>query len=125
MNLVETVVSNILPMLDSDRTRVRRLVVQIALSNRSQSSRAVLNSILALASYHRGDNIAFAAQMKHSALRALLDAIDPNMDGCAAIEHIAAGIILCVVEVSNLDRLKTNLISNSFRCNSKIEILHG
>ena len=106
--------------------RIRRILVNMALSKRTQASRAVLHSILALASYHRGNNHAFAAQMKCSALQALLDAIGPEIDASAAIEHIAAGIILCIVEVSILNSFKPNLIPGLFRCNKhRIRSAHG
>jgi hypothetical protein len=94
------VVSNILPMLASDRTRIRRLLMQMALSDRSRSSKAVLLSLLALVSHYREDDLAYAARTKHEAIKTLIAASKPEMDVLTAVEHIAAGVILCVVVVS-------------------------
>jgi hypothetical protein len=87
-------------MLASDRKRIRRLLMQMALSNRSQSSKAVLLSLLALVSHYREDDPAYAARTKHAAIETLIKASVPEMDLTTAFEHIAAGIILCVVVVS-------------------------
>ena len=88
-------------MLGSDKERICQLLIRIALSDRTQASKAVLLSVLALASYHRGNDLAFAARMKHAALRTLLEATGQTMDAFAGIEHIAAGAVLCIIEVTN------------------------
>lgn len=94
---VESVVVNLLPMLYTDRTRLCHLILQIALSNRSQPSRAVYHSVLALASYHRGSDLLYVGRLKQSALHDLYTDKDLTMpDG---IEHITANLILCVLEV--------------------------
>ncbi|KAH7380058.1 fungal-specific transcription factor domain-containing protein [Pyrenochaeta sp. MPI-SDFR-AT-0127] len=99
LSYFETVVINILPMLGSNRKTIHRILLQTALSNRTKASRAVLLSLLALASYHRGDDLASAARMKYSALQALLKATGAEIDANAGIEHVIAGVLLCVVEM--------------------------
>lgn len=84
-------------MIRTDRTRLSKLLVQAALSNRSQSSRAVYHATLALASYHRDSNILEVHQMKHAALQDLHLHDHPSMYD--AIELIAANLLLCVLEV--------------------------
>jgi hypothetical protein len=88
-----------LPMLGSDRPRISRILVQMALSNRSLSSKAVLRSLLALVSHYRGDDLAYAIRTKHVAIETLIYSSKPDMDVLTATEHIAAGIILCIVVV--------------------------
>lgn len=96
---VETVVSKILAMLDSDRARICRLLMQMALSDDSPASKAVLQSILALASLHRDGDQAGAARLKLSALSALLASTENGISAKSGIQHIAAGMLLCAYEV--------------------------
>lgn len=105
--VVEMVVSNTLAMLDSDRTRIRRLLMQMALSDDTPPSKAVLQSILALASLHRSGQQEHAAQLKLSALHALMASPERHLSPKAGIQHIAAGILLCSFEVSIDASVKT------------------
>jgi hypothetical protein len=84
-------------MLGTDRANLGQLLVQAALSNRSQSSKAIYHSILALASYHRGGNRVNVDLLKRAALRNLRTHTDPGM--CEGAEHVAANLLLCVLEV--------------------------
>jgi hypothetical protein len=89
---------DLLPMLGTDRARLGRLILERALSyNKTLSSNAVLHAVLALASYHRGDNTLEVDKYKRIALRDLYHHIDPDM--CQATEHVAANLILCVLDV--------------------------
>jgi hypothetical protein len=72
----------------------------MALSERSKASRAVLLSLVAFASRHRGNNMTYAARAKNAAIDALISATGPEMESDAGIEHIATGLVLCLVEVS-------------------------
>lgn len=67
----------------------------------AQSSKAVLWSLLALSIYHRGGDLVYADKLKESALQALIGTVGPTMDLYAAVLHIAAGLILCIVEASD------------------------
>jgi hypothetical protein len=53
-----------------------------------------------LASRHRGNDMMHAARAKNAAIEALVSATSPGLDSDASIEHIATGLVLCLVEVS-------------------------
>jgi hypothetical protein len=92
------VIIDLLPMLGTNRARLGSLILESARSsNKTRSSNAVLHAVLALASYHRGDNTFEVDRHKRTALRHLYDHTDPDM--CQATEHVAANLILCVLEV--------------------------
>ncbi|KFY12546.1 hypothetical protein V492_03819 [Pseudogymnoascus sp. VKM F-4246] len=103
LNYFEMVVSNTLPMLDTDRSRIRRLLLQMAVSDDSPSSKAVLLSILALSSLHRDGQQEHAAQLKQSAIQALLASPEKHLSPEAGIKHIAAGILLASFEMLRKD----------------------
>lgn len=42
----------------------------------------------------------YAARAKNAAIDALISATGPEMESDAGIEHIATGLVLCLVEVS-------------------------
>ncbi|KAH7400839.1 fungal-specific transcription factor domain-containing protein [Phaeosphaeria sp. MPI-PUGE-AT-0046c] len=84
-------------MLYTDRHRLGRIIIEVALSDRSQSSDAVYHSVLALASYHRGDPPMQVDRYKRAALKNLYLHLDPDV--CEATEHVAANLILCVLEM--------------------------
>jgi hypothetical protein len=97
MPLVECVVVPLLPMLYTDRTKLCHLLIRTALSNRSRSSRSVYHAILALASYHRGGDLDYVGESKRNALRGLRTESMPSE--CDGLEHIAANLLLAVLEV--------------------------
>jgi hypothetical protein len=84
-------------MIHTDRQRLVRLLIKRAISNRSQASRALYNAVLALASYHRGDDMLDVDRFKRAALRDLYTHED--MDMCSVVEHVPANLLLCVLEV--------------------------
>jgi hypothetical protein len=88
-----------LPMLDSERTAICRLLIQIALSERAHASMAVFLSLLALASLYRDGNQSYAAWLKHSALRELRSSAEHGFDAKSRVQHVAAEMLLCTFEV--------------------------
>ncbi|KAF7681122.1 hypothetical protein GT037_000098 [Alternaria burnsii] len=94
----EDVVIGILPSVGRERTEVGRLLLRMALSGRSISSMALLLSLVALGSRHRGNDMMHAARAKNAAIEALVSATSPGLDSDASIEHIATGLVLCLVE---------------------------
>ncbi|OAG16232.1 hypothetical protein CC77DRAFT_1024123 [Alternaria alternata] len=94
----EDVVVGILPSVGRERNEVGRLLLRMALSGRSISSMALLLSLVALASRHRGNDMMHAARAKNAAIEALVSATSPGLDSDASIEHIATGLVLCLVE---------------------------
>ncbi|CAN9168511.1 unnamed protein product [Alternaria alternata] len=53
---------------------------------------ALLLSLVALASRHRGNDMMHAARAKNAAIEALVSATSPGLDSEASIEHIATGL---------------------------------
>ncbi|RYN42116.1 hypothetical protein AA0112_g2031 [Alternaria arborescens] len=94
----EDVVVGFLPSVGRERTEIGRLLLRMALSGRSISSMALLLSLVALASRHRGNDMMHAARAKNAAIEALVSATSPGLDSEASIEHIATGLVLCLVE---------------------------
>jgi hypothetical protein len=84
-------------MIYTDRLRLGRFLVGIALTKRTRSANAVFHAMLALASYYRGDDLLEVDRFKRIALRDLYTHIDLGM--CQALHHIAANLILSVLEV--------------------------
>lgn len=82
-----------------DAPRVRELLIQIALSDLSRSSIAVLKSALALASFHRTNSPQTTAQYKIAALRKLAELTQGRISVTDSACHIAAGMILSTLEV--------------------------
>ncbi|KAF5624143.1 protoporphyrinogen oxidase [Fusarium sp. NRRL 25303] len=82
-----------------DAPRVRELLIQIALSDFSPSSTAVLKSALALASFHRANSLQTIAQYKVAALRKLAESTQGRISVTDSACHIAAGMILSTLEI--------------------------
>lgn len=89
-------------MLYTDRTRLCHLLLTTALSNRSRSSKAVCHAMRALSSYLRDGASTRVDQLKQEALHALY--IEQLPSNCDAIEHIAANLLLCILEVSTFQK---------------------
>jgi hypothetical protein len=92
----------------------------MALSERSKASRAVLLSLIAFASRHRGNDRAYAARAKNAAIDALISATGAEMDTDTGIEHIAAGLTLSLVEVSNQPGTKSTRLTQYFHFDRRI-----
>ncbi|KAH7088463.1 fungal-specific transcription factor domain-containing protein [Paraphoma chrysanthemicola] len=97
------------------RARVCNMLVQIALSNSSRSSRAVHFAVLALSAYHRGDNPIYVETKKRSALRELYTDQEPSM--CEAVTHIAANLILCILEMQQTSERNSRWVG--YVCSTK------
>lgn len=102
-------------MLYTDRHRLGRMLIEVALSNRSRSSDAVYYAVLALASYHRGDTLMRVDRHKRAALKSLYLHLDPDV--CEATEHVAANLILCVLEVRRHCHGHISAMLTVYRCN--------
>jgi hypothetical protein len=105
---VESVVVNLLPALSIDRVKLGSLLVRSALYGSTPSSRAVYQSILALAAYHRGDNLAKVQRLKRAALQDLRFDADPTM--CQGIQHVATNLLLCVLGVCSHHSHEQNFV---------------
>ncbi|KAH3917496.1 hypothetical protein HBI56_108600 [Parastagonospora nodorum] len=99
----DSVVIHLLPALSIDRKKLSYLIIRSALYGSSQSSKAVYQAMLALAAYHRGDDLATVKRLKSAALRGLIIDTDPTM--CQGIQHVAANLLLCVLGLQQIYNL--------------------
>lgn len=76
------------------------VLARLALAEDTPSAVAVLYSLLALSSLHRYGVQTQAAELKILALRALAAASKGDINSKEAIQHVAAGMLLCSFEVS-------------------------
>ncbi|EXJ90069.1 hypothetical protein A1O3_03137 [Capronia epimyces CBS 606.96] len=95
----EHVGSNVLPMFDSGRSRVREILMRMALSGSTLASNAVCQAMLALASLYRDGLQPHAARLNLTALQSLMTSAKDGIDAEAGIQHIAAGILLACFEM--------------------------
>ncbi|KUJ14016.1 uncharacterized protein LY89DRAFT_651085 [Mollisia scopiformis] len=84
-----------LAIFDPDKNEFLGLLVRLALSDSSPSSTAVLQSALALSSFHRHGLQADVFRFKARALRALV----VSCNSPTVVQHIAASMILCHLEM--------------------------
>ncbi|KAF2828599.1 hypothetical protein CC86DRAFT_288709 [Ophiobolus disseminans] len=84
-------------MIYTDRLRLCKLILQVALSDQGKASRAVYHAILAISSYHQGGDLLYVDQLKRTALNELrTDVVSSEREG---VQHIAANLLLCVLEM--------------------------
>jgi hypothetical protein len=96
------------------------LLLRMAMSETSSSSKAVLRSIYALSSVHlRRDTQAFAHQAK--ALSLLSTSLDETRPAAAAFQNIAASMLLLTCELSNVSNSK---VWSIHLCGAKQMIAH-
>ncbi|RDW83479.1 hypothetical protein BP5796_04970 [Coleophoma crateriformis] len=77
---------------------VREILMRIALTDDTATTRAVMLSILALASIHRFGPQAQAIQYKTSSIQALSASLKGDMGIAESVQHVAAGMLLCTFE---------------------------
>lgn len=97
--IVQCTASRSLTTFGHDPATVGDLLVRMAFTDNSPSSSAVLQSLLALASVHLYGLQDQAGELKLSALKALGDASSLPIGSAEAMQHVAAGMLLCSVEV--------------------------
>ncbi|KAL7916677.1 fungal-specific transcription factor domain-containing protein [Trichoderma velutinum] len=91
----------ILPQLNSETNHLRDVLIRISLQDDSASSRAVLFSLLSLASIHRNGTNPQGTILKAQALKALQNASNTkHMQASEVHQHLAASLLLCHVEIS-------------------------
>ncbi|KAK2591164.1 hypothetical protein QQS21_011140 [Conoideocrella luteorostrata] len=85
-----------------DVTGFQNLLIQMALSNSSAPSRAVLYAMLAFSQQHFDGHQGRAIQFKISAIQALAtSARETTLDTRELAQHVAAGMLLCSLEIVN------------------------
>lgn len=96
--------SSTLAIFEPDKTEFLSTLMRLALSDSSSSSTAVLQSALALSSFHRHGLQADVFRFKARALRAMVMSCNHRIDSPTVLQHIAASMILCHLEVcSSMD----------------------
>ncbi|KAE8554519.1 hypothetical protein EYB25_003058 [Talaromyces marneffei] len=88
-----------LVIFEPDKNEILSLLVRLALSDSSPSSMAVLQSALALSSFHRYGLQADVFRFKARALRTLITSCTPCIEVPTVVQHIAASMILCHLEM--------------------------
>ncbi len=91
--------SSTLAIFEPDKNEFLGLLVRLALSDSSPSSMAVLQSALALSSFHRHGLQADVFRFKARALRALVISGNHCIERPTVAQHISASMILCHLEV--------------------------
>jgi hypothetical protein len=91
--------SSTLSIFEPDKNEFLSLLVRLALSNSSQSSVAVLQSVLALSLFQRHGLQADVFRFKERALRTLIASCSHGIETPTIVQHIAARMILCHLEV--------------------------
>ncbi|KAK9312408.1 hypothetical protein V1524DRAFT_449704 [Lipomyces starkeyi] len=91
--------SSTLAIFEPDKNEFLSLLVRLALLDSSPSSMAVLQSALALSSFHRHGLQADVFRFKARALRTLITSCTPCIESPTVVQHIAANMILCHLEM--------------------------
>jgi hypothetical protein len=91
--------SQSLAVFGHDPTHLGGILMRIALAGDTPSAAAVRSALLALSSLHRYGVQEQAFKFKLHSLRALSTTSMSNLTGLEAIQHVAAGMILCSFEV--------------------------
>ncbi|KAL4815438.1 fungal-specific transcription factor domain-containing protein [Aspergillus spinulosporus] len=97
--LVEHTASRALAVLGHDPMRISSILIPMALVDSSPSSTAVRQALLGLSSLHRYGVQAQAFEFKISAIKSLKAASYANIGAAEALQHIAAGMLLCSFEI--------------------------
>lgn len=88
-----------LAIFEPDKNELLSLLVRLTLSDGSPPSMAVLQSALALSSFHRYGLQADVFRFKERALRTLTISYNSCNENPTIIQHIAASMLLCHLEV--------------------------
>ncbi|KAF2805521.1 uncharacterized protein BDZ99DRAFT_524490 [Mytilinidion resinicola] len=95
----QSVASQSLATFGHDPTDLGKVLIRIALASNTTSATAVLHSLLAFSSLHRHDVHSQAAELKISAIKAMAAASGSRPGITEAIQHVAAGMLLCSFEI--------------------------
>ncbi|KAF2489314.1 hypothetical protein BU16DRAFT_531638 [Lophium mytilinum] len=91
--------SQSLTVFGHNPTNLGNAIIRIALASNTTSATAVLQSLLAFSSLHRHNVQSQATELKISALKALAAASGDHVGTKEAIQHVAAGMLLCSFEI--------------------------
>ncbi|KAL2825115.1 fungal-specific transcription factor domain-containing protein [Aspergillus pseudoustus] len=97
--LVESTASKSLALLGHNPIELGRVLIRMALANSSPSSTAVRHALLGLSSLHRYELTPQCFELKISAIKALNEATHTDIGPAEALQHVAAGMLLCSFEI--------------------------
>lgn len=97
--LVSCTASQALTILGHDPVTLGETLMRLALSTTSHSATAVRRGILGLSSLHRYGVHRKAVEIKIAAIEALAAASSGTISGIEAMQHVAAGMLLCSFEI--------------------------
>ncbi|KAH8647958.1 fungal-specific transcription factor domain-containing protein [Xylariales sp. PMI_506] len=81
-----------------DPQEFRKILLRMATSNGAPSTIAVMKSLLAFSSMHRFGPHIETTKFKLAAIRSLSTSLSHSMEKYEAMQHIAAGMLLCLLE---------------------------
>jgi len=99
MALVHHTASRSLTTFGHNPQNVGSILLRVALFDDSTSAKAALRALLAFSSLHRYGIQFQAAELKISALNALVAASKYDLGAKETIQHIATGMLMCSFEV--------------------------
>ncbi|OJI99085.1 hypothetical protein ASPVEDRAFT_80712 [Aspergillus versicolor CBS 583.65] len=91
--------SQALPILGHDPVTLGETLMRLALSTTSHSATAIRRGILGLSSLHRYGMHRKAFEFKIAAIESLAAASSGTISGIEAMQHVAAGMLLCSFEI--------------------------
>lgn len=102
-DVVQHTASRALAIFGHDPAELGNVLIRIALASNTTSAIAVRKSLLAFSALHRHGLHKQAVEDKISAIKALSTIVGTNMGTLEAIQHVAAGMLLCSIEVRSSD----------------------
>lgn len=112
-HVVICIAPSTLTIFEPDKNEFLGLLLRLALSDSSPSSVAVLQSALAFSSFHRHGPQAPVFRLKARALRTLIISSRDCVKSTTVVQHIAASMILCHLEVCSSRNLRLRLSKHS------------
>ncbi|OJD13649.1 hypothetical protein AJ78_05906 [Emergomyces pasteurianus Ep9510] len=97
--VVRTTASRALSTLSGDSVKLGNILIRMALASASPSATAVWQAMLGLSSLHRYGLQGQAIEFKIAAIKALAAASNSHIGAVEAIQHVAAGMLLCSFEI--------------------------
>ncbi|KAH7318094.1 fungal-specific transcription factor domain-containing protein [Stachybotrys elegans] len=85
--------------LGQDATAIRATIASMAFSENTTAASSLVHALLALSSFLQGDPTAQALQHKASAIRALQASMQKGLGRKEVLQHIAANMLLCSLDV--------------------------
>jgi hypothetical protein len=96
---VFSAVLSALPAFDMNLTQLSGIITRLAFSDNSTSTQAVLQSLLALATFYRTGDRQQTTELTVAALKSLRLSAQSGLSRDMSLQHIVASMLICSVEV--------------------------